>query len=183
MSAQALIADLTRRGVKLAVNADRLRWRAPKGTVGPQEVAAMRHHKVEIIHLLSRQKDGGQSDPKGDMPDAWRVWWRARIQRHKRLGRDGDLGGLLTWGEAENIWHRRHGMKPDPARRGGCNELLSGRARLDMGDDTLVHWDAAAGLDCLAAYGVRWRADATAGLVVLGIEPPRGQMLPDGEAP
>jgi len=174
LSAQALIADLTRRGVELTVNADRLRWRAPKGTVGPEEMAAMRRHKTAIIDLLSRRQDGGQSDPKGDTPAAWRVWYRARIQHHKRLGRDDILAGSLAWGEAENIWHRRHGAKSDPSKCAGCGGLLSGRERLPLGDDAAVHWAEGAGLDCLAAYGTRWRAEATAGLAALGLSAPHG---------
>ena len=39
----------------------------------------------------------------------------------------------LAWGELINIWHRQHGQPPDPARCVGCNELLSGRAALDVG--------------------------------------------------
>ncbi len=172
MSAQALIADLMRRGVELAVNADRLRWRAPKGTVGPDELAALLRHKAEIIDLLSQRRGGGQSGPKGDTPAAWRVWYRARIQHHNRLGRDDDLAGSLAWGEAENIWHRRHGAEPDPSKCAGCGGLLSGRERLILSDGAAVHWDEGAGFDCLAAHGARWRADASAGLVLLGLEPP-----------
>ena len=172
MNAQALIADLTRRGVELAVNADRLRWRAPKGTVGPDELAAMLNHKAEIIDLLSRRQGDGRTDPKGDTPAAWRVWYRALIQHHNRLGRDDDLAGSLAWGEAESVWHLKHGTTPNQSTCAGCGGLLSGRERLILSDGAAVHWDEGAGFDCLAAHGTRWRADATAGLTALGLEPP-----------
>jgi hypothetical protein len=172
VSARALIADLTRRGVELAVNADRLRWRAPKGTVGSQELAALRHHKAEIIELLSRQQGGGRSGPKGDTPASWRAWFHERMEQHRCLGRDDGLARTLSWGGVENIWHQRHGAKLDPSKCAGCDRLLSGRARLTLGDDASVHWDEGAGLGCLGSYGRRWRAEATAGLVALGLEPP-----------
>ena len=165
MSAQALIADLARRGVELAVNADRLRWRAPKGTVGPDELAALRHHKVEIIDLLSRLQDGALTDPSEH-------WFQASVQHHRRLGRGHDLARQLAWGEAQSVWHLECGAQPDPSNCAGCGELLSGRERLTLSDGAAVHWDETAGLDCLVAHGMRWRADATAGLVALGLEPP-----------
>ena len=109
MSAAALIADLRGRGVKLGIRGDTLLIDAPKGMVGPDELATMRQHKTEIINLLSRQQGGAQSGPKGDTSAAWRVWYQACIHRHKRLGRGDTLAGALAWGESENIWHRRHG--------------------------------------------------------------------------
>ncbi len=32
------------------------------------------------------------------------------------LGRDSELARTLAWGEGENLWHSRHGTRPDPAR-------------------------------------------------------------------
>ena len=135
----------------------------------------MLNHKAEIIDLLSRRQGGGQSDPKGDTPAAWRVWYQALIQHQKSLGRDGALAGSLAWGEAENIWHRHHGTTPDQSTCAGCAQLLSGRERLTLDDGAAVHWDEAAGLDCLGSYGERWRAEATSGLAALGLSAPHNR--------
>ena len=174
MSVAALIADLNKRGVYLSARGDVLLVDAPAGAVDPDEKTALRNHKSEIIELLARRQDGGESDPKGDTPATWWVWYQARIQHHNRLGRDRTSAASLAWGEAENIWNQRHGARPDPSRCAGCGQLLSGRERLMLGDGAAVHWDEGAGLDCLGAHGARWRAEATAGLTALCLTPPPG---------
>ncbi len=42
-------------------------------------------------------------------------------------------------------------------------------------DGARVHFDRAArGVDCITAYGARWRGSAVAGLLALGLDPPQG---------
>ncbi len=172
MSAIALITDLRGRGVKLGVRGDTLIIAAPKGVVAPRDMAALRDQKAEIIRALNSRDESQRPGPRDDTPDAWRGWHQERIGHHLNLGRDDDLAGSLTWGEAENIWHQRHGTEPDPSNCAGCGELLSGRERLTLSDGAAVHWDETAGLDCLVAHGMRWRAEADAGLMGLDLEPP-----------
>ena len=172
MSAIAIITDLRGRGVKLTVRGDTLFVDAPKGAVGPGDKAALLDHKAEIICLLAGRDEDRQSGPRDDTPGAWRGWCQERIGYHLNLGRDGALAGGLAWGEAENVWHQRHSAKHDPSNCAGCGELLSGRERLTLGDGAAVHWDQGAGFDCLGSYGRRWRSEATAGLVALGLAPP-----------
>jgi hypothetical protein len=47
-----------------------------------------------------------------------------------------------------------------------------GEAALDLADGTRVHLDEAHRLDCLLAFGERWRGEAVAGLRALGLDPP-----------
>jgi len=56
----------------------------------------------------------------------------------------------------------------------GCNEPIGGLPALDLADGTRVHFDETHALDCLFAFGERWRGDATGGLRALGLDPPAG---------
>jgi hypothetical protein len=58
----------------------------------------------------------------------------------------------------------------------GCGEPIGGLPALDLPDGTRVH--SGDRLDCLFAFGERWRSEATAGLIALGLDP-----LADGEPP
>ena len=78
----------------------------------------------------------------------------------------------LAWGEVENHWHMQYGERAPHWQCAGCREPIGGLAALDLGDGNRVHLDGAHGLDCLLAFGERWRGEATAGLRVLGLDPP-----------
>lgn len=53
MSAAELIRALQRRGVTLAANGDRLKVRAPKGTITPELRDRLAQHKPDIIAALT----------------------------------------------------------------------------------------------------------------------------------
>jgi hypothetical protein len=55
--------------------------------------------------------------------------------------------------------------------------LRRAHRRLDLADGNRVHFDR---LDCLLSFGERWRAETTAGLQVLGLDPPAGDR-PDSQ--
>ena len=171
LSAAKLIEAVYEAGGAIVLTGDRIRLSAA-APLPDDLVEAIRADRDQVIQAL---RPARSKTPDGDTPAAWRVWYRERIGHHLNLGRDGALAHALAWGEAENIWLRRHGAKPDASKCGGCGELLSGRARLDMGDGASVHWDEAAGLACLSAYGRRWRGAAHAGLAALGLTPPHDQ--------
>ena len=170
LSAAKLIEAVHEAGGAIALAGDRIHLSAA-APLPDNLVEAIRASRDQVIQAL---RPARSKTPDGDTPAAWRVWYRARIQHHKRLGRDDILAVALAWGEAENIWHQRHGTEPDPPTCAGCGGLLSGRERLILSDGAAVHWDAHVGFDCLAAHGARWRANATAGLVALGLTPPPG---------
>ncbi len=52
MSVETLIDELRRRGVRLHVNGDRLRWFAPMGVVTEADLSALRQHKAEVLAIL-----------------------------------------------------------------------------------------------------------------------------------
>ncbi len=55
MSVETLIDSLHRRGVRLHVNGDRLRWFAPMGVVTEADLSALRQHKAEVLAILREQ--------------------------------------------------------------------------------------------------------------------------------
>ncbi|MEO0377715.1 MAG: condensation domain-containing protein, partial [Cyanobacteria bacterium P01_A01_bin.17] len=56
MSLEQLLSDLSQRGIKISVQDDKLRVRAPKGRVTPELRAALHHSKPELLNLLSQQR-------------------------------------------------------------------------------------------------------------------------------
>ncbi len=55
MSAAALLDGLRRRGVRLRVDGDRLRWRAPVGVMTDADLSALRHSKPEVLAIIREQ--------------------------------------------------------------------------------------------------------------------------------
>ena len=53
MSASGLLHDLASRGVVLAAEGDRLRWRAPAGVLSPADRTAIVEHKAGLLELLA----------------------------------------------------------------------------------------------------------------------------------
>ena len=58
MTAAALVADLRKRGVALAVAGDRLHWRAPKGVMIDEMREALRRHKPQVLEILTAHRQG-----------------------------------------------------------------------------------------------------------------------------
>ncbi len=52
MSAAALLDGLHRRGVRLRIDGDRLRWFAPVGVVTEADLNALRDHQAEVLAIL-----------------------------------------------------------------------------------------------------------------------------------
>jgi hypothetical protein len=84
----------------------------------------------------------------------------------------------IAWGELEERWHRLHGARAPEWQCVGCGEPIGGRAALRLADGNRVH--VADSLDCLFAFGERWRREAIAGLRALGLDPP-AEVLMDTE--
>ena len=55
MNVSALLDGFKRRGVRLRVNGDRLRWAAPVGVVTEADLSALREHKAEVLAILREQ--------------------------------------------------------------------------------------------------------------------------------
>ena len=59
MSAQTLLDDLHRRGVRLWINGEKLRWRAPEGVMTEADLSALREHKAEVLAIIREQDADG----------------------------------------------------------------------------------------------------------------------------
>ena len=55
MNAETLIDGLHRRGVRLRIDGDRLRWVAPVGVMTEADLSALRQHKPEVLAILREQ--------------------------------------------------------------------------------------------------------------------------------
>ena len=52
MSVETLIDQLHRRGVRLRLNGERLRWFAPVGVITEADLSALRECKAEVLAIL-----------------------------------------------------------------------------------------------------------------------------------
>jgi hypothetical protein len=98
--------------------------------------------------------------------------WRARHQESLRfwcgLYPPHEARGI-AWGEMENLWHQRYAEFVPPGLCVGCRGLIGGGPVLILSDRNVVHLQT---LDCVIAYGERWRKAATIALKAFGLEPP-----------
>ena len=85
MGPSELLAELSRRGVEVAVHGDRLRFR-PQAAVTPDLRAALLEHKVDLIRLLAAPDD--------------EIAWRAEAMR-PQVPRSGVIPVLLARPEAK----------------------------------------------------------------------------------
>ena len=86
MEAPEILAELTRRGVAVVVEGDRLRFR-PQRIVTPDLRAALVEHKADLLRLLG----AGETD----------VCWRVEAMR-SQVPRTGSIPVLLARPEAKN---------------------------------------------------------------------------------
>jgi hypothetical protein len=107
-----------------------------------------------------------QTVPDGDSVDAWRSWLRERVHAWRDAGKSLPVSITIAWGLGLVEHHKRHGAKPSPTCCAGCGKRMDGPK---MPDGAMVH----PGLDCLAAWGERWRGAAHEGLVGMGLNPPK----------
>ncbi|HTF32184.1 MAG TPA: hypothetical protein VK714_00620 [Myxococcota bacterium] len=56
-SAAALVLELSRRGVRLVANGDRIHWEAPRGTVSAADLTALRERKAEVLAALRHEME------------------------------------------------------------------------------------------------------------------------------
>jgi len=149
--AEKLIDRLVEVGAKIEATNGRLVVRAGARPVPAELVRLLREAKAEVLATLS--------------PSWWRRQFAVRTIDHELGGaRPHDDAARLAWGELECRWHRLYGERIPEWQCAGCGEPIGGRAALSMGDGNRAHLDDASGLECVIAYGKRWRGTATAGL-------------------
>jgi hypothetical protein len=84
----------------------------------------------------------------------------------------GTRGPSDSLGDLLNEWHDRYGTRFPQSQCAGCGAPIGGIGGLDLADGHCVHFGDT--LDCLLAFGKRWRKEATAGLRALKLDPPDG---------
>ena len=117
MTARELLAEILNRGIELATDGDRLRYR-PADAVTPELADAITRHKPALIELLARPDDWHIGDPidwdsepdpvdchKCQMFDAW---WDASGNRHC-LNCDPPTASRRWLGIVEKIRAKRKG--------------------------------------------------------------------------
>lgn len=80
MSPRELIQTLETRGIHLWADGDRLRWKAPVGSLTPELKETLSAQKAELLRVLGRPCDGCQvrgNRPTQDDPSAWCEHYRA----------------------------------------------------------------------------------------------------------
>ncbi len=110
--------------------------------------------------------------------------WRARHCESLRYWsgfHPAEEAAVIAWSEMIDLWHKQFGAREGSGICGGCRRPTERSAVLRMGDGTSVH---IATLDCLIAYGERWRNASSQALVAMGVTPPATETsLGPGEVP
>ena len=172
MDGLTLLRRAQEAGLAVQAEGDKLVIRGPKGA---EPVARLLlDHKPEVLAvLLSREGCDATVRDAGERA-RWRDRYAARIV-HWFHGRPWQEAESLAFGEMILEWHRHHGRRPRPARCAGCGDDLPDDAGLVVDrDGARVHFDGVRGVDCITAYGARWRGAAVAGVDALGLDPPEG---------
>jgi hypothetical protein len=181
MDGLSLLRQAEEAGLAVALDGGRLVIRGPKRA---EPVARLLiEHKPDVLAVLVRA-DRMPNPAKikrqnAAEAQAWHDRYAARIVHWFRGGDPWQEAERLAFGELILAWHRERGVRSDPARCAGCSGDLRNGADLILDyDGTRVHLDGVRGVDCIIAYGTRWRGAAVAGLRALGIDPPKGLELP-----
>jgi hypothetical protein len=155
MDALTLLDQAREAGLAVACDGDKLLVRGPRGA--ELVVRQLAEHKAEILSALAEAT-------------SWPARHREALAHWSAL-RPMDEAVKLAWGEMQVRWHRLHGRRAPQWQCAGCGEPIGRLAALDLADGARIHFDK---FDCLLALGERWRAEATAGLEALGLNPPLG---------
>jgi hypothetical protein len=151
MDAVSLLARAHEVGLAVAIDGDKLIVRGPRRA--EPTVRLLAEHKPAVMAALAAD-------------------WRARHREaHWGALHGTEEAARRAWGELEDRWHRLHGHRTLEWQCAGCGQVIGGLTALTLADGSRVHFD---GLDCLLAFGKRWRSEAAAGLQALGIYPPTG---------
>jgi hypothetical protein len=154
MDALSLLARAHDAGLAVAIVGDKLVVRGPQRAEPLVRLLAV--HKPAVMAALAADWQARHCEAL--------VYWRAL--------HPADEAERLAWGELEDRWHRLHGHCVPQWQCAGCRKPIGGLPVLDLSDRKRVHFDGAHGLDCLFAFGERWRGEATAGLRALRLDPP-----------
>ena len=173
MDGLTLLRRAQEAGLAVQAEGDKLLIRGPKRA---ESVARLLiEYKPAVLAALSPRegRDATVPDENGAEGALWRDRRAARLVHWFRGRHPWQEAERLAFGELILAWHRRHGDRSDPDRCAGCGDDLPEDAGLVVDrDGARVHFDGARGVDCITAYGTRWRGAAVAGLRAVGLDPP-----------
>jgi hypothetical protein len=167
MDGLTLLDRARRAGLAVRVQGETLVIRGPKRA---EPLARMLiEHKPDVVAALTPKRACEAGEAK-----QWRNRYAAHISHWFLHGqRDWYDAERIAFGELILDFHRQHGARFDSHHCAGCGDLLAADAGTTVDHDSVrIHFGAVHGVDCLIAFGQRWRSAAVAGLQGLGIEPP-----------
>ena len=151
-------------GLAVVTEGDKLVIRGPKRA---EPIARLLiENKPAVMAVLVPAKTAPDAEH-----DSSRAWWRRHylvrtINWELSGARSESRARRIAWGELEDCWYRLHGTRIPRWQCAGCGEPIGGLAALNLADGNHVHIDK---LDCLLSFGERWRNEATAALVAMGL--------------
>jgi hypothetical protein len=154
-------------GVSIRIDGDDLVLEA-SASPAPAVLDALSSHKAAIVALLRPASDGWLPEDAANARQ-WRNQLDARTNEWLLGDRGWEEARRLAWGDLVNEWHELHGQRWPIWQCAGCDAPIGGLAALDLPDGNRVHFDE---IECLVAFGKRWRGAACTALVALGLEPP-----------
>jgi hypothetical protein len=163
-TAHEVLDRLAEIGATVRPAGDNLIVRAGAKPVPAELVRRVRHAKADILAALAPAAVAAAV--------RWRDRFAARTVHWFHNDRRWADAECLAYGEVTLDWHRRHGARPDPRLCAGCGDDLPGETGLVLCDGARVHLDGVRGVNCVIAYGKKWRGAAVAGLTALGLDPP-----------
>jgi hypothetical protein len=149
MDALSLLARAHEAGLAIAIAGDKLIVRGPRRA--EPTVRLLAEHKPAVMAALA-------SD--------WRARWREALVYWSAF-HPADEAAQLAWGELQIRWHRLHGEHLPQWQCAGCHKPIGGLAAMMLADGNRAHLRD--DLNCLLAFGQRWRSAATNGLRALGL--------------
>lgn len=175
MDGLTLLQRAQEAGLAVQAKGDKLVIRGPKRA---EPVALLLlDHKPDVLAVLSPRslRDPPLRDWNAADRTLWRDRYAARIVHWFRGGRPWQEAEQLAFGEMILEWHRRFGARLPPGCCAGCGgDLPDGAGLVVNCDGARVHFEGVRGVDCIIAFGIRWRGTAVAGLQAAGLQPPEG---------
>ena len=158
MDGLVLLRRAREAGLRVEAAGDKLLIRGPKRAQAVVKLLAL--HKAEVLAALS---------PGAVEARRWSEQYTARTLEWSRGKRTWQEARRLAWGDMQNEWHFANGRRCAAWQCAGCGRPLGGLEALNLPDGNRVHFEP---IDCLITFGNRWRAEADAALVALGLEMP-----------
>jgi hypothetical protein len=169
-----LLGAIRRQGGDVSlIPPDRLKVVAP-ATLLADFVEQARAVKSELVAALAAMAPSPKPSDHINSPGAvearrWRERFTARTFEWYGGKREWQKAMRLAWGEILSEWHTLHGRRWPAWQCAGCGKLIGGLEALNLPDGNRVHFEP---IDCLIGFGQRWRSDAQAALLSLGLKPP-----------